>query len=101
MKISPALNNLTIMQFNNRGFSALAFLTVFGMFLAIFLALVGTGAVKLPGNAQIPVSPLQVSDPIEDDTDCNDPNNAECELDIKNDPENLTPAQIQKELENN
>ncbi len=83
------------------GFSSLAFLTVLGLFLAVFLALVGTGAVKLPGNSQIPVSPLQVSNPVEDDTACNDPYNADCEKNLNNDPEDLTPAQIQSQLEKN
>jgi hypothetical protein len=85
-----------------KGMTALAALTIMGLFLAVFLALVGTGTLKLPGNGGIPTSPIpNLSDPVEDDEACNDPYNAECELDIENDPENLTPAQIQQELEKN
>ncbi len=95
-------NNLIMKQFNNEvGFTAIAFLTVLGLVLAISLALVGTGAVKLPWGAQIPVSPIPVSDPVEDDAACNDPSNADCEPFIYNDPEDLTPEQIQKALEEN
>jgi hypothetical protein len=81
------------------GFSALAVLTVLGLFLAISLALVGTGTIKLPGGANLAVSPIPVSDPVEDDEACNDPYNADCEDELENDPEDLTPAQIQKALE--
>lgn len=83
------------------GFSSLAFLTVLGLFLAITLALIGTGTIKLPGNKNLAISPIPISDPVEDDEACNDPYNADCEQDLKNDPENLTPAQIQQELEKN
>ena len=84
---------------NQKGISALAVLTILGLFLAVALALVGTGTIKLPGNAGIPVSPIPISDPIEDDEACNDPKNADCEQFIDNDPEDLTPKQIQQELE--
>lgn len=86
---------------NIKGFSALAVLTVIGLFLAIVLALVGTGTIKLPGNNQLAVSPIPISDPVEDDEACNDPYNADCESELTNDPEDLTPAQIQKALEEN
>lgn len=92
-------NNGTMQQLNNSGFSSLAFITILGLFLAVTLALVGTGTIKLPGNAQLAVSPIQVSDPVEDDTACNDPKNADCEKNLTNDPEDLTPSQIQKLLE--
>ncbi len=84
---------------NQTGFSALAVLTILGLFLAITLALVGTGTIKLPGNTQLAVSPIPISDPVEDDESCNDPYNAECDPELNNDPEDLTPAQIQKALE--
>lgn len=85
---------------DQQGMTALAALTIIGLVLAISLALIGTGTIKLPGQAGIPVSPIPVSDPIEDDEACNDPYNADCEKFLENDPENLTPQQIQKELEN-
>jgi hypothetical protein len=88
-----------ILPKTSRGFSSLTFLTVLGLFLAIALALIGTGMIKLPGNTQLAVSPIPISDPIEDDEACNDPKNADCEHFIYNDPEDLTPAQIQKALE--
>ncbi len=84
-----------------KGFSALAFLTILGLFLAVTLALVGTGTIKLPGGAKLAVSPIPISDPVEDDETCNDPYNAECDPDLENDPEDLTPAQIQRALEEN
>lgn len=83
-----------------RGFSALAVLTVLGLVLATVLALVGTGVIKLPNDTKLAVSPIPVSDPVEDDEACNDPYNADCET-INHDPEDLTPAQIQKALEQN
>ena len=83
------------------GFSSLATVAILGLLMALFLGLVGTGAVKLPGNARIPTSPIPISDPVEDDTACNDPFNADCEKFLKNDPEDLTPAQIQQKLEKN
>ena len=86
---------------SQRGITALSVLTVLGLFLAISLALIGTGTLKLPFNAKIPVSPLPVSDPVEDDEACNDPKNADCEPFIYNDPEDLTPEQIKQELEKN
>ena len=82
-----------------KGITALAVLTILGFFLAVSLALVGTGTIKLPGGANLAVSPIPVSDPVEDDEACNNPNNAECELDLENDPEDLTPAEIQRALE--
>lgn len=83
-----------------QGFTALAFVTILGLFLAITLALVGTGAIQLPGNAGIPTSPIPFSDPVEDDEACNDPYNADCEDQLYGeDPENLTPQQIQALLE--
>ena len=90
MNYEPITNNQT-------GFSSLAFVTVFGLFLAITLASIGTGAIKIPGSNGIPISPITVSDPVEDDEACNDPYNADCER--FNDPEDLTPQQIQKALE--
>lgn len=81
-----------------RGFSSLATVAVMGLLMALFLGLVGTGVVKLPGSNGIPTSPIPISDPVEDDEACNDPFNAECE-DLDNDPEDLTPAEIQKALE--
>lgn len=95
------MKKLTALKFNQQGITALAFLTILGLFLAVSLALIGTGAIKLPGNAKIPVSPLPISDPVEDDEACNDPYNADCEQFLDNDPENLTPQQIQAELEKN
>ncbi len=83
----------------SRGFSAIAVLTIIGLLLAVILALVGTGTIKLPGNTQLAVSPIPISDPVEDDETCNDPYNAECDPELNNDPEDLTPAQIQKALE--
>ena len=80
------------------GFSALAVLTVLGLILATTLALVGTGIIKLPGNTKLAVSPIPVSDPVEDDEACNDPYNADCES-TNHDPEDLTPAEIQRALE--
>lgn len=90
MNYQPITNNQT-------GFSSLAFVTVLGLFLAVVLALIGTGAIKIPGSKGIPVSPIPVSDPVEDDEACNDPYNADCER--LNDPEDLTPEQIQRALE--
>lgn len=92
-------NSLLLTLNSARGFTALAFVTVLGLFLAVTLALIGTGAIKLPGNAGIPTSPIPMSDPIEDDEACNDPYNADCEDELYNDPEDLTPAQIQALLE--
>lgn len=86
-------------QINEKGISALAVLTIIGLFMAVSLALIGTGTIKLPGNAGIPVSPIPISDPIEDDESCSNPDNADCEHFIYNDPEDLTPEQIQQELE--
>lgn len=83
---------------NSLGFSSLAVVAVMGLLMALFLGLVGTGVVKLPGSNGIPTSPIPISDPVEDDEACNDPFNAECE-DLDNDPEDLTPAEIQKALE--
>lgn len=83
---------------NSRGFSSLAAIAIIGLILAAVLGLVGTGVVKLPGDTGLPTSPIPLSDPVEDDEACNDPNNAECE-DFENDPEDLTPTQIQKILE--
>ncbi len=82
-----------------RGFSALAVLTMIGLILATTLALIGTGVIKI-GDGKIPVSPIPVSDPVEDDTACNDPYNADCET-INSDPEDLTPEEIQRALEGN
>jgi len=90
-----------VLRASEQGFTALAFLTVLGLFLAVTLALVGTGTIKLPGGANLAVSPIPISDPVEDDETCNDPYNAECDPDLENDPEDLTPAQIQKALEEN
>lgn len=81
-----------------RGFSSLAFLVVIGLVLAITLALFGTGSIKLPGNTNLAVSPLQISDPVEDDEACSDEFNADCEQ-LNNDPENLTSEEIKKLLE--
>lgn len=83
-----------------KGFSALAVLTLLGLVLATVLALVGTGVIKLPGDTKLAVSPIPISDPIEDDEACNDPYNADCEI-LDNDPEDLTPEQIQRALEEN
>lgn len=85
----------------SKGFSSLAAVAVMGLLMALFLGLVGTGVVKLPGNNGIPISPIPLSDPVEDDQACNDEFNADCEKFLKNDPEDLTPAQIQKALEEN
>jgi len=99
----PALQKFQILnlkfKIGSGGFTALAFLTLFGFFLAVALALIGTGTVKLPWDAKIPVSPIPVSDPVEDDAACNDPKNADCEPFIYNDPEDLTPEEIQRALE--
>lgn len=86
-------------QIDSRGITALAALTIIGFILAASLALIGTGTIKLPGNASIPTSPIPISDPVEDDQSCNDPSNAECDTTLENDPEDLTPAQIQRALE--
>lgn len=99
MKKLAQLFTLHSSLFAPRGFSSLAFVTVFGLVLALFLALVGTGAVKIPGSNGIPVSPIPFSDPVEDDQACNDPYNADCEEFLTNDPEDLTPAQIKRALE--
>lgn len=80
------------------GFSSLAAVALIGLVLAVFLGLIGTGTIKIPGSKGLPVSPLPVSDPVEDDEACNDPYNADCEA-LQNDPEDLTPEQIQKALE--
>ena len=94
------MKKLTAQTHNfQQGISALAVLTLIGLFLAVSLALIGTGTIKYPGSTGIPVSPLPVSDPVEDDESCNDPYNADCEEYLENDPEDLTPAQIQKALE--
>ena len=95
--LKKQFNNLTMKQFNISGFSSLAAVALIGLILAVVLALVGTGTLKIPGSKGIPVSPLPVSEPIQDDTACNDPYNADCE--VLNNPEDLTPAQIQKALE--
>jgi len=79
------------------GFSSLAAVALLGLLMALFLGLVGSGIIRLPGNAGIPTSPIPLSDPVEDDEACNDPYNAECET-PENDPEDLTPAQIQEAL---
>lgn len=92
---------LTTHHPSHKGFSAIAVLTIIGLLLAVTLALVGTGAIKLPGNTKLAVSPIPISDPVEDDEACNDPYNADCESELENDPEDLTPAQIQKALEEN
>lgn len=85
-----------------KGFSSLAAVASLGLILALFLGLVGTGTIKLPGKGGIPTSPIpNLSDPVEDDQACNDPKNADCEHFIYKDPEDLTPAQIQQELEKN
>lgn len=86
-----ALNNL-------KGFTSLAAVAVIGLVLALFLGLFGTGVIKIPGSNGIPVSPIPISDPIEDDQACNDPENAECDQ-LNNDPEDLTPEEIQKALQ--
>lgn len=78
------------------GFSSLAAVALMGLLMALFLGLVGTGVVKFPGSAGIPTSPIPFSDPVEDDTACNDEFNADCEKFLENDPEDLTPKQIQK-----
>lgn len=101
MKITAPILNLKSSVFIQNGFTSLTFVAALGLFLAIFLALIGTGAIKLPGNAGIPVSPIPVANPVEDDQSCNDPSNADCENDLLNDPENLTPEQIQKALQEN
>lgn len=82
-----------------KGITALTVLTVLGLFMAVALALIGTGTIKLPGNAGIPISPIPISDPVEDDESCNNPKSADCEHFLYNDPEDLTPEQIQQELE--
>lgn len=102
MKKQPApILNLKSLIFNQTGFTALAFITVLGLFLAIVLALIGTGTIKLPGNAGIPVSPIPLSNPVEDDEACTDPNNADCDQNLDNDPEDLTPEEIKRALEEN
>ena len=98
MKKIFRLFTLNSSLFTNRGFSALAVLTILGFFLALSLALIGTGIIKLPNNTKLAVSPIPVSDPVEDDQACNDPYNADCET-INRNPEDLTPAEIQKALE--
>ena len=100
-KSAQKLYPLPFTLYPSKGFSALAVLTVLGLLLAVSLALVGTGTIKLPGNANLAVSPIPISDPVEDDEACNDPYNADCEDELDNDPEDLTPAQIQKALEEN
>src|SRR3989344_3305876 len=80
------------------GFSSLAAVALLGLLMALFLGLVGTGVVKLPGNTGIPTSPIPLSDPVEDDEACNDEFNADCEKYLENDPEDLTPTQIQRAL---
>lgn len=98
-------NNVTMKQCNNEfnsnqnGITALAVLTILGLFLAITLTLLGTGTIKIPGSRGIPVTPIPNFDPVEDDKACNDPYNADCEA--LHDPEDLTPEQIQKALEQN
>ena len=82
-----------------KGITALAFLAVFGLFIAIALALFGTGTIKLPGDSNLVVTPIPVSDPIEDDETCQDESNAECDFELDNDPEDLTPAQIEQLLQ--
>lgn len=85
-------------KLGQKGITALVFVTVFGLFLATTLTAIGTGLIKLPGDASIPVSPIPISDPVEDDEACNDPYNADCE-ELDNNPEDLSPAQIRKLLE--
>jgi hypothetical protein len=84
--------------YNLKGFSSLAVVAIIGLVLAVFLALFGTGVISIPGSSGIPVSPIPVSDPVEDDEACNNPENAECES-FDNDPEDLTPEEIQKALQ--
>lgn len=84
--------------FNLKGFTSLAAVAIIGLVLALFLGLFGTGVIKIPGSNGIPVSPIPVSDPVEDDQACNDPENAECDQ-LGNDPEDLTPEEIQKALQ--
>lgn len=99
-KQNTLTTNYLLQTTNSRGFSSLAVVAVLGLLMAIFLALVGTGMVKLPGNAGIPTSPIPIiSDPVEDDEACNDPNNADCEELFENDPEDMTPEQIKAALE--
>lgn len=81
------------------GFSSLAAVALIGLVLAVFLGLIGTGTIKIPGSRGIPVTPIPNFDPVEDDEACNDPYNADCEA--LNDPEDLTPEQIQRALEGN
>lgn len=81
------------------GFSSLAAVAVIGLLLALFLGLVGTGLISIPGSNGIPVTPIPLSDPVEDDEACNDPFNADCEQFLENDPEDLTPDEIRKLLE--
>lgn len=100
IKKSARLLTLNSSLFSARGFSALAVLTVLGLIIATTLALVGTGVIKLPGNAKLAVSPIPISDPVENDEACNDPYNADCE-NINHDPEDLTPEEIQRALEKN
>lgn len=98
MKKLTVLSKFKPPSLSSKGFSALVFLVVFGLFIAVVLGLVSTGTVKLPGNTELAVTPIPVSDPVEDDESCSKPDNAECEA-LDNDPEDLTPAQIQKLLE--
>ncbi len=84
---------------DQHGITALAILTILGLFLAVSLALVGTGTIKLPGGANLAVSPIPISDPVEDDETCQDESNAECDFELDNDPEDLTPAQIEQLLQ--
>lgn len=84
--------------FTSNGFSSLAAVAVIGLVLAVVLGLLGTGTIKIPGNRGIPVTPIPIFDPAEDDQACNDPYNADCESQLR-DPENLTPQQIQRALE--
>jgi hypothetical protein len=86
--------------YNLKGFTSLAAVAIIGLVLALFLGLFGTGVIKIPGSNGIPVSPIPVSDPVEDDLACNDPYNADCDQ-LSNDPEDLTPEEIQKALEEN
>lgn len=97
--LKKQFNNLTIQQSNNYGFSSLAAVALLGLLMALFLGLVGTGVVRLPGNAGIPTSPIPISDPVEDDEACNDQFNADCEKFLENDPEDLTPEDIQRALQ--
>lgn len=100
MKKTPAqLFTLHSFLFTSGGFSSLAAVALIGLLLALFLGLVGTGVVKIPGSNGIPTSPIPISDPVEDDEACNDPFNADCEQFLENDPEDLMPAEIGKLLE--